>query len=86
MIREEFAGSEDDELGLQTALGSEQGRQYQAAFRYLQGTRGQSVSMPAEAIDPLACASTGRFREESGIWTRELCRRYSMSCSPPLRP
>jgi hypothetical protein len=26
------------------------------------------------------------FREESGIWTRKLCRRYSMSCSPPLRP
>lgn len=44
MIREEFADSDSELHTFEEALANAQGRKYQAAFRYLQGTRGQSVA------------------------------------------
>jgi hypothetical protein len=44
MIREEFTSSEQDLVRLEAALDDAPGREYQAAFRYLQGSRGQSVA------------------------------------------
>lgn len=44
MIRQEYADSEEESASLEAALNSAQGRTYQAAFRFLQGTRGQVVA------------------------------------------
>src|SRR5580700_8938062 len=43
MIQEEFAGSEEESAQLEAELRFARGRRYQAAFKYLQGTRGQFV-------------------------------------------
>lgn len=44
MIKDEFAGFGEDRAKLEAALGFAEGRQYQEAFKYLQGTRGQFVA------------------------------------------
>jgi tetratricopeptide (TPR) repeat protein len=44
MIRDEFSDAEPDRSAFESAVGAAAGRRYQAAFRYLQGTRGQGVA------------------------------------------
>jgi len=44
MIRAEFADSKGDLEELQVSLRQSDGRQYQAAFQFVQGRRGQSVA------------------------------------------